>query len=1008
MGIASLYRRPVASATGLLIVLIVSGAVIAGTRLGPSGGEEGAAFSVIVEHFGVSAREIERTITRPLEDAAGTLQGLKSLRSMSEYGSSRVTAFMRPGANSRETYLQLRDAVDRVYSELPESVQRPRILASGEEARPVFIASVRSSSMEFADLATMLEKELKPSLERIEGASEVEVGGGSPREIHVELDERRASRAGLDAASVARAIQSSELLAPLGTVREEGNELSVVLSGRLGDLAALSGLHVPAAESSMALSSLAKVEYAARERDEINRVNGTENAVLAVKSTGGANLIELSHAIRSESKRWEKKGLAFDIILDAGAALEKSLRSILEAILFAVLVSAATLPIFISGARRILVLSASILVIGFASAAAISAVGFSLDTYILSGLAIGIGTMIDTGIIIAGRAMPGMSRDAYFADVERIIPALLSSTLTALIVLIPLLALDFGGGGIREVSLSLAALMGISFVLSCLFLPSYAIGTRKGRRNGVHKQKSARGPIHAIRRSAQWIARRIITACAARFTWPLVAGAGLAALGIWAVASIGIDLDPPPQTDSIPVHVECESGASIESVDAWTSSFSSRLQKTRGVSVVQSTARRGSAEVEVGFNASLVNREVLSKAIRTDGRGIPGGFAYLPEGVGATERALEIAITGDDDATLKEYASQAAQLLGGESKVKEVVLNFKEPAPSYVFKVDPERAAAAGATAEAVAGALRWHLYGPVALKWICEEREMDLRVMGTRSTEPTLLDLAKVPVPTGNESTVPAQATGGFFLSGEGGKLYRLNRQRVVYLTAHMEAGDIGQIVRGVEKTLSSLSMAPGYALEVGRDLVEQAERFQTLWVTFALCTMLVYLVLGILTESFLWPLVILAVLPASITLPLIIMKLTGQRLVEPVLIGLIVLSGMAVNNSILIVDAYRAGSRAREASARRAWLSAFCGWSQCSDGCCPFASLSPDCHIRGNGPQSFPPSFCSRAGGSFHAVPRVCHNLGHRRVICGHCFPHPGSAEPGGETAAEQGTGA
>ncbi|HUI70562.1 MAG TPA: efflux RND transporter permease subunit, partial [Spirochaetia bacterium] len=479
MGIAKLYRRSVASATGLLIVLIVSGAVIAGTRLGPSGGEEGAAFSVIVEHFGVGASEIERTITRPLEDAVGTLPGLKNLRSVSEYGSSRITTFMRSGANSRETYLQLRDAVDRVYGELPGSVQRPRILSAGEETRPVFIASVRCPSMQLADLATILEKELKPSLERIEGASEVEVGGGSPREIHVELDEGRASRAGLDAASVARAIQSSEVLAPLGTVRQGGNELSVVLSGRLGDLAALRALHVPSAGGSIALNSLAKVEYAARERDEISRVNGTENAVLAVKSTGGANLIELSHAIRGESKRWEKRGLAFDVILDAGAELEKSLRSILEAILFAVLVSAATLPIFISGARRILVLSASILVIGLTSAAAISAAGFSLDTYILSGLAIGIGTMIDTGIIIAGRALPGVSRDAYFADVERIIPALLSSTLTALIVLVPLLALDFGGGGIREVSLSLAALMGISFVLSCLFLPPYAIGTQR-------------------------------------------------------------------------------------------------------------------------------------------------------------------------------------------------------------------------------------------------------------------------------------------------------------------------------------------------------------------------------------------------------------------------------------------------------------------------------------------------------------------------------------------------
>jgi multidrug efflux pump subunit AcrB len=910
VGIARLYRKPVAIATGLLIVLILSGTILSRARLGPSGEESGAAFSVIVEHFGVDAPEIERTITRPLEDALGTLPGLKSLRSLSDYGSSRVTVFMRPGAPARETYLQLRDSVDRIYGQLPGSVQRPRILSSGEEGRPVFIASVRSPSMTVTDLATLLEKELKPALETIEGAGEVEVGGGAPREIHVVLDEERASRAGLDAAQVARAIQSNELLAPLGHVRADGSELAVVLSGRLGSLEALRALRVSPTATAPTLGAVARVEVAPRERDEISRVDGAENAVVAVKSSGGANLIELSRAIRAESALWEKRGLQFGVILDTGAELEKSLASILEAILFAIVVSAITLPLFVSGARRVIALSLSIPVIGCASAAAICAAGFSLDTYILSGLAIGIGTMIDTGIIIAGRAQPGIERELYFAEAERIVPALLSSALTALIVLVPLIALDFGGGGIRRVSLALAALMGIAFVLSCLFIPPYAVA-RRPRQAATPRAPLLKGPagtaVANARSLARTVAERIVTACATRIVGPLAGGAALAAIGIWAVASIGIDLEPPPQTDSIPVHLECETGASIESVDGRAASFAARLRSMRGITVVQSTARRGSAEMEVGFNPALTSREKLAAAIRDEGRSVPGGFAYLPEGAGAVERSLEIAITGDDDATLKGYAGRAAQLLGQQSMVREVVLNFKEPADSYVFKIDPGRAAAVGASAEAVTGTLRWHLYGPVALKWIGEERETDLRVMGIRARAPSLRQLAMVPVPLGNGRSVPVAATGGFTTVREGGKLYRLNRQRAVYLTAHVQAGDIRRIVRNIERTLGTLTVAPGYAFDVGRDLVEQAERFQTLWLTFGLCILLIYLVLGVLTESFLWPLVILAVLPASITLPLIIMRLSGERLVVPVLIGLIVLSGMAVNNSILIVDAYR-----------------------------------------------------------------------------------------------------
>jgi len=907
VGFASMYQKPVASATCLLIVLVVSVAVVAGVRLGPSGGEGGAAYSVIVEHFGVDAQEIERTITRPLEDAVGSLPGLKSLRSLSDYGSARVTVFMQPGTPERETYLQLRDSVDRVYSRLPGSVQRPRILSSGEEGRPIFIASARFPSIAVTDLAAMLEKELKPSLEKIDGAGEVEVGGGAPREIHIVLDEQRASRAGLDAALVARAIQCNELLAPLGLVHSEGNELAVVLSGRLRSLEGLRGLRLPVAGTSVALGSIAAVDYSLREHEEISRVNGTENAVLAVKSSGGANLIDLSHAIRAEMRAWEKRGLAFDVILDAGADLEKSLRSILEAIGFAILVSAVTLPLFISGARRVIAISISIPVIGLASAAALSAAGFSLDSYILSGLAIGIGTMIDTGIIIAGRAMPGATREKYFQDAERIIPALLSSVLTALIVLIPLMTLDFGGGGIRKVSFALAVLIGTSFLLSCLFIPPYVVASRPVHRAKAHPPGPVRGAVHMAGSTAQSLAERIVSACSSHVAWPLAGGAVLSAIGIWAVASIGIDLEPSAQTDSIAVHVECESGASIDSVDARTAAFSAKLQRIPGVTVVQSTARRGSAELEVGFNSSYLTRERLSGVIRDEGRGIPGGFAYLPDGAGASERALEIAVTGDDDAALKSYAARAAQVLGGEEKVREVVLNFKEPASSWVFRIDPGRAAMAGATAEAVAGALRWHLYGPVAMKWIGGEREIDLRIMGARRTEETSASIGNVPVSVGSARSVPVESTGRFDLAREGGKLYRLNRQRAVFLTAHVEAGDIRQIVRNVETALGSISLASGYAFDVGRDLVEQAGQFRTLWLTFAFCILLIYLVLGVLTESFLWPLIILAVLPASITLPLIIMRITGQRLVVAVLIGLIVLSGIAVNNSILIVDAYR-----------------------------------------------------------------------------------------------------
>jgi hydrophobic/amphiphilic exporter-1 (mainly G- bacteria), HAE1 family len=169
----------------------------------------------------------------------------------------------------------------------------------------------------------------------------------------------------------------------------------------------------------------------------------------------------------------------------------------------------------------------------------------------------------------------------------------------------------------------------------------------------------------------------------------------------------------------------------------------------------------------------------------------------------------------------------------------------------------------------------------------------------------------------------VQAGETGRFALVSETGKMYRLGRQRAAFITAHVAAGDINEIVRRVEKVLSGVKLPQGYAFDVGKELVEQADRFNELWLTFGLCIALIYLVLGILTESFVWPIIVLAVVPVSVTVPIIILRLAGQRLVVSVLIGLIALSGMAVNNSILIVEAYRSRGLPGPAGVRQAVLS-------------------------------------------------------------------------------------
>ncbi|MEW5817648.1 MAG: efflux RND transporter permease subunit, partial [Spirochaetota bacterium] len=145
--LSSWYKRPVTGLTILLMILSLSTVSVVNVRLGPSGDQGRVSFSVIIQHYGIDPEEIERSITKPLEDAVSVISGIEEIRSTSEYGKSRVDITLSDNKKATEIYLRLRDEVDRVYNRLPKSVQKPQILSGSLSRRPVFITSFSSKSL---------------------------------------------------------------------------------------------------------------------------------------------------------------------------------------------------------------------------------------------------------------------------------------------------------------------------------------------------------------------------------------------------------------------------------------------------------------------------------------------------------------------------------------------------------------------------------------------------------------------------------------------------------------------------------------------------------------------------------------------------------------------------------------------------------------------------------------------------------------------------------------------
>jgi multidrug efflux pump subunit AcrB len=887
-------------------VLILSVSVAPRTRLGPESGEGAFSYSVIIRHYGIDAEEIERTITGPLEESVSVLAGIREMRSSSEYGKCRLDLVFSPGSDNVESYLGLRDAVDRLYPTLPDSVQKPQILSSSLSRRPVFILAFRSDALSSRELRDFVDTRIKPSYEKLEGTGEIEVGGGYVRELHVLVDLEKAEAAGLSLPQIAGQIQSESRLDQAGVLRVGGEEIPVSLKARIDRIEMLRRLRLRVPEGrTLELRDVARVDYGSREQETLSRVDGEDRVVLYAQSNGTANLVALSRALRRVTRAWEREGYDLEVVVDTGRQIEESIFALLRAIGIGLGVVSLFLILFAGNARQIVLLVLSLPVVFLVTASTLAALGVSLDRYILAGLAVGVGMVIDTGIVLTEHI--GSRRGDSAAALEVTAP-LVSSALTTLVVLVPLFFLGEITPGTRQVSLGIALLVLFSLVLAILFIPPFAGGIRVGARHRRRSERSGRASRRASGRRPllRLLYGLVLASSRRRVVWGALF-ALLLALGVFAIVGSPRDFSRVGSDNTLFVHIEMESGASVPSVDERAVRLATLIRGVPGVERVETIARRGNASMTVRYDPRLLAETVLAQTVREYGRQIPGGFVFLPEEGSDRERAVEITLTGDDSGRLRRLARTTAEALAEAPQVTEVVLHFKENPPAFVYQVDQRRTATAGLSSLAVASALRWGLYGPVAIKWLEGGREIDLRVMGAREQIASRRSLPAITVAGSAGGSHTLRQLGEFVEVEQTGRINRKNRQRAVYLTARTYGMSLEETVALIWARLAEVELPRGYAFELDQRVIELDEQFRRLWMVLGLSVLLVYVILAAQFESVGTPLLVMSILPVSLAFPALALRATNGTLTIPVLMGLIVLSGIIVNNSILIVDNVR-----------------------------------------------------------------------------------------------------
>ena len=924
----SWYGRTVRVSLSLGVLLVAAFLGMRSIELGLSEGNGRPRISVITEHYGATAERIERTITVPLEQALAELYGVQRIVSSSEYGRSRVDLTFSEAEVIEELYLEVRTAVERAALLFPRSARKPRILSSSSTRRPVFIVAVDAAHRSPRQLRAHIERSIKPQYSRIPGTGEIEIAGGALEEIHIRLDPQATAKAGLHFPDVARALSGQNLSSPSGVLQEGRFEVPLLLRGRFTTTDEIHSLEITrSGESAVALERIARITRAERRPETVSRINGEKRLALYIRSDGSSNSLTLSRALRACTAELElSETERFEVVYDSGRRVEQAMTALLRSIVLSL--TLVLLLLFLTtgklgqAAALGMLLPATLLVavgtLGFA--------GLDADEFVLAGFALGIGSIVDAGIILSERHCPRRGGD-YLA-VHECAPVLLSSAATSVIALLPLLLIRRHIAGLGQIVAAVAVLLAASVLMTLLFLPTYLPRSSSISRPIIKTGSSMplfypQGASTRLRHRGQAFGRRLfyrmVLLVQSAPPAVLLPGMVLIAGGIASAGSAGFDFTRSPKEDSLYIHVEFESGASSASVDARMTRYADKLRHIEGIQRTETLARRDNANCTVTFDATVISWTAAARAAERIGAGIPGGSVHFPYSNREQRLVLQITMTGDDTGRLQQHASSAAASLSGHPQVRETVLHFKSPPPAFRFIVSPRKAALHGIAPAAIGRTLQWCVSGPVAVKWIEHGDEKDIRVIGNETARESVAALRTLSIPGPHGSSTRLTELGGFIREERPARIRRWNRQRSASFSVICEGMPAGEAAEFLWKRLSTIETPPGYAFHIDSRVEELESRFRLLGRAFLLALLSIYLLLAAYFESLRLPIIALTIVPVSLAVPAIALRLSGEALTIPVIVGFVILSGIAVNSSLLVVEDFR-NARLRGAAPQRA----------------------------------------------------------------------------------------
>lgn len=932
--------------------------------------------TVYTTYEGVVPEDMEALITRPIEEAVGSVSGIQRVRSLSSQGASVVRLNFNWGTDLFFAETEVRKRLDMIRRGIPQDAEQPVVFSYDPNDEPVVVLTLTSATRSPRELRTIATQQLEQRIERISGVASAATAGGYDRQINIRVSNAGMRTYNLDIAEIASTLRQENIQVPAGQLEEGETTYSLRTVGDFRNIEQIRNTIVGTHEGNpVYLRDVARVEDGIAQPIGNVRVQGNDGVIINIYRQSDSNVVMAAGGVMralDDLRTILPPGVYLDVLTNQADFIEMSIRNLIRTGFQAVLLVMLMLLLFLRSGRSSLIVAISIPVSITATFSIMHWADVSLNIISLSGLTLAVGLVVDNAVVVLENIFRFREdgkdpKTAAVNGAREVSGPVLMSTLTTLVVFLPVLFVPgIAGLLFRDLALTVSFALVISVLVALTLIPVMASrffireeSRQAGRGDSQHPDSLSRSIdrmrnglmtgfkrlgdllFGRIRKLMRRLGRRVAEMLKNGFdrledryrrtiggvlrysgTTVLIAFSLLLA-SIPVFYQLGGEFFPSVDENKIVLEVEREPGVNLFELERTFRHIEAIVTRevpelrllvsdygdkigiegadnpggNRGVVRIELVPVGERSRSQFEITAQLLDKlgEVPSVNIR-ELREDP----LSPDG----ETGLIVHIYGFDPETRSDLAYNAISRMQQIPGVAGLFSSADQGRPELRINMDRERISRVGMTTAQVTTAVSNAVRGDVATTFVDQGVEFEVLVQldPYDRAHSGLLEEIQIRTPAGG--WMPLKNLASIDRVTGPSSIHRINQERMIEINADLSGVDLRSATEMTRAALDGMHWPEGYRYEVGGAAEDQQASFYYLMIAFLIAGFLTYMVMASQFESLIEPLIIIVTIPLALTGVLIMLWLTGTPISVTAMVGLVLLTGIVVNNGIVMID--------------------------------------------------------------------------------------------------------